>query len=406
MAPDTRAQAQAPSRSERATPLPASAPIIVDTLHVRIASQDRRDEVRVSGTALGVQVFQRDGAGVRSSAGGRSTSLEVSALPGGEGLGVAGRLYSGSLLIEAHGARGLRVTNIVHLEDYIAGVVPAELVLWSAEPAEIEAQAIAARTYALRSITDRRSTSREAFLWDDTRDQVYLGIFSAGTSGGARKVQTRLERALERSRGQLLLDERGALFDVRFHATCGGHTTTPARAFPNESRVTTGAVACSPCATIGAQERSWPKSDERRRQVHWTWTASRADLDELAASLGLGRHLQRIQVGERDDYGRWLTVKLEGESRTRTIDVTRLRAELDPARLKSGLLVRTWPVPGELITGGLLFEGLGRGHGAGLCQIGSHELAGRGWTARRILSYYLSGARLANGPTTLSANRP
>ena len=57
-------------------------------------------------------------------------------------------------------------------------------------------------------------------------------------------------------------------------------------------------------------------------------------------------------------------------------------------------MLTTWPPLGDLITGGLAFEGVGRGHGAGLCQVGSHELAQRGWSARRILSHYLSGARV------------
>ncbi len=355
--------------------------------------------MRLTGTPLGVQVFVRDGDAVRSSAGGRAACFEVEPRPGGEGLGVAGRVYPGKLLVEPHGAHGLRVTNLVALEDYIAGVVPAELVLWSAEPAEIEAQAIAARTYALRSLVDRWATTHDAFLWDDTRDQVYVGTFSAGSSDGALRVQARLERALEASRDQVLVDERGALYDVRFHASCGGHTTSPANAFPLESSVTSGAVACAPCQRIGAEERGWSKEDKRRRRVHWSWTASRSDLRRLASDLDIGLSLRRMRIASRDGYGRWLTVELEGDAGKRTIDVTRLRAELDPAKLKSGLLLRTWPPTSDVtwgapITGGLLFEGLGRGHGAGLCQVGSHDYAARGWSARQILTHYLADAHL------------
>ena len=40
------------------------------------------------------------------------------------------------------------------------------------------------------------------------------------------------------------------------------------------------------------------------------------------------------------------------------------------------------------------FEGLGRGHGAGLCQVGSHELAVAGWSARQILAHYLPRSRV------------
>lgn len=399
-------RARAPERSISPAPVEARVTPDFETVHVRISSQDRRTEVRIGGTALGVQVFRLEGGQVSSSAGGHAPSITAVPRPDGEGLELAGRLYRGELLIEPHRAGGLRVTNVVPLEDYVAGVVPSELVLWSAEPAEIQAQAIAARTYALRSLVDRSQTSREVFLWDDTRDQVYQGLYRAGSSAAARRVESRLKTALRASRGQVLLEDSGGLFDVRFHASCGGHTTTPARAFPLESQLTTGAVACGPCEALGAAERSWPASDERRRSVHWTWTATRADLDQLARSLDLGAHLQRLRPATRDDYGRWLTVELEGDRRRRTIDVTRLRGELDPARLKSGLLLRTWPPAGDLITGGLLFEGLGRGHGAGLCQVGSHELAARGWSAPRILAYYLSGSHLSDVRAALAAPQP
>ncbi|MCB9915695.1 MAG: SpoIID/LytB domain-containing protein [Planctomycetes bacterium] len=368
----------------------------VDEVRVRLASQERRAEVRVSGTPLGVLEFRREGDAVRSSGGRLAPRFELEPLPGGEGLGVAGRLYPGRLVVEPHGASGLRVTNVVGVEAYVAGVVPAELVLWSAEPAEIEAQAIAARSYALRSYAERRAQTRDAFLWDDTRDQVYVGRFDAGPSAGARRVQARLDAALAASRGRVLLDDAGELFDVRFHASCGGHTTTPARAFPQESTVTRGAVACPPCEAIGRAERALPESDTRTRRVHWSWTASRAELDRLASRLGVGRRLVALRVAARDDYGRWLEVEVVGDGGRRTVDATRLRAELDPAKLKSGLVLRTWPPLGEPTTGGLLFEGLGRGHGAGLCQVGSHELALQGWSARRILNHYLAGAHLGD----------
>lgn len=365
----------------------------VDALRVRLGAQERARSVRVEGGDAGPLTFRSEDRRVRLVGGEARERFELSAPPGG-GLELGGRSYPGTLVIEPHAAGGLSVTNVVELEPYIAGVVPAELILWSAEPAEIEAQAIAARTYALRSYAERRATTRDAYLWDDTRDQVYVGRFDAGSSVGARRVQARLERALAATRGAVLVDDAGEPYDVRFHASCGGHTTTPARAFPRESEVGTGAVACPPCARLGAAERGWPERDERTRQVHWRWTASRADLDAAARDLDVGRHVEALRVVARDDFGRWLEVEVRGDRRSRRVSATRLRAALDPARLKSGVVLSTWPPLGDPITSGQAFEGLGRGHGAGLCQVGSHELAQRGWSARRILSHYISGAHL------------
>lgn len=43
---------------------------------------------------------------------------------------------------------------------------------------------------------------------------------------------------------------------------------------------------------------------------------------------------------------------------------------------------------------GWLFDGHGLGHGIGLCQYGAHELAGRGWNAQKILSFYFPGTKI------------
>jgi stage II sporulation protein D len=43
---------------------------------------------------------------------------------------------------------------------------------------------------------------------------------------------------------------------------------------------------------------------------------------------------------------------------------------------------------------GWLFEGHGLGHGIGLCQYGAQELAKRGWSAQKILSFYFSGSKI------------
>ena len=82
-----------------------------------------------------------------------------------------GRAYRGA--IEANAADGLRLINIVGVEDYLRGMaeVPST---WPA--AAVQAQTIAARTYALRAM----ESSGE--ICDDARCQVYVGA-SAESAG-------------------------------------------------------------------------------------------------------------------------------------------------------------------------------------------------------------------------------
>jgi stage II sporulation protein D len=73
---------------------------------------------------------------------------------------------------ELHDQAGfLRVINIVPLDAYIQGVVANEMPFsWPAEA--LEAQAVAARTYALASIVK----GKPYHLYADVRDQVYRGV--------------------------------------------------------------------------------------------------------------------------------------------------------------------------------------------------------------------------------------
>jgi len=372
-------------------------PVAPGSLRVRLAGPEGAPELEIGGVAGGPVVLRRDGLEVRASNGERGRHLRLLPRAGADGLELGGRLYPGELWVTAAAEGGLGVENRVDLEDYVAGVVPAELVLWSAEPAEIEAQAVAARTYALRSLETRRSPA-ERFLWDDTRDQVYLGRYRGGDSAGARRVAARLVAGVARTRGLVLLDPDGALYDVRFHASCGGHTTSPAEAFPFESVWHHDPATCEPCRRIGAEERSWPAEDSRRRRVHWSWTLPAADLARLGAELGLGGPPYVLADPQVDRHGRWQSVELRAGPRTERLSLRELRRRVGAADLKSGRILKTWPPLGQPIAGGLLLEGLGRGHGAGLCQVGSHEVALQGWNAERILAHYLPASRLAQLP--------
>ena len=60
-------------------------------------------------------------------------------------------------------------------------------------------------------------------------------------------------------------------------------------------------------------------------------------------------------------------------------------------------------------TGAWRFQGGGFGHGVGLSQAGAIDLAGRGWSAERILEHYYPGTKLAPlapEPKTTPAQAP
>src|SRR6266699_2218234 len=102
------------------------------------------------------------------------------------------------------------VENVIGLEDYVRGVVPNELSYPALEA--LKAQAIAARTYAVKN---RGQFASEGFdLLPTTRSQVYRGLTS----------ETSLtSQAVEQTRG-VIATYNGEPINALYTSTCGGRT--------------------------------------------------------------------------------------------------------------------------------------------------------------------------------------
>ena len=101
---------------------------------------------------------------------GPSSSRTLWAVPNGNGVvsvPARSRQYRGLIEATASGSPTLRLVNQLDVETYLRGMGEVRNPSWP--PAALRAQAIAARTYALRAMT------RGGELCDDTRCQVYLG---------------------------------------------------------------------------------------------------------------------------------------------------------------------------------------------------------------------------------------
>lgn len=134
--------------------------------------------------------------------------------------GQAGR-WRGSLLLYLNDRGALNLINELPVESYLRGVVPREL-----GPAQyprleaLKAQAVAARTYALRHLGEFAVEGYD--LCASPRCQVY---------GGRSAEHPLSDRAVLETAGQVLLDgER--LADALYSATCGGHTENAEIMFP------------------------------------------------------------------------------------------------------------------------------------------------------------------------------
>ena len=122
--------------------------------------------------------------------------------------GTTGRHYRGSLRLYVKDA-SISVVNHVGLDSYVRGVVPGE-VPSSWLPATLQAQAIAARSYAL-------ATATSTGIYDvhcDTRSQMYVGMEAEAVSTDAAVAATPREVAYS----------DGAVIAAFFSSTSGGRT--------------------------------------------------------------------------------------------------------------------------------------------------------------------------------------
>jgi stage II sporulation protein D len=128
-------------------------------------------------------------------------------------LRVNGKAYRGSFDVSLNKSGRLTLVNQLPMEDYLLGVVPAEMSPGTyPEFAALAAQAIAARTYALKNMGRYRSDGFD--LTNDTRTQVYGGVEMEKSATNDIVLQT----------SGVAVYYDGKLIDAMFMSTCGGRT--------------------------------------------------------------------------------------------------------------------------------------------------------------------------------------
>ncbi len=117
--------------------------------------------------------------------------------------------YRGAFEAVPEGDTSLNVVNALTVDQYVKGVIPNESPP-SWPMAELKAQAVASRSFALSSGRDGNGFD----LYSDTRSQVYKGLESEYASSN---------EAADATRGQVLLYE-GQVAQTLFSACSGGKT--------------------------------------------------------------------------------------------------------------------------------------------------------------------------------------
>lgn len=128
----------------------------------------------------------------------------------GATLTLDGKGYRGTLRATTI-AKGLQIVDTVPLDEYILGVVPGEMPKeWPA--AALQAQAVAARSYALASIVKNRDFD----LYADPRSQMYYGVAAESPTTTAAVKATK----------SLVLTYGGKVATAFYYSSSGGRTAS------------------------------------------------------------------------------------------------------------------------------------------------------------------------------------
>jgi stage II sporulation protein D len=314
----------------------------------------------------------------------------------------------------------LSAVNVINLEEYLLGVVPYEMpASWSREA--VKAQAVAARTYALRH---KGNHVNEGFdLLDTTADQVY---------GGLKAEDSRASGAVAATRSQVVT-YNGGLATTLFFSSSGGYTENNEAVFLGIPVPYLRGVLDYDGPPLNNPWYRW----ERTINLDQVVSAFRSRSYQIGSFLGL------VPQANLTPGGRPISWQAQGTAGTETVNGAALRGILElPAAPTTAKLTVTGDAPakstrspsetvfvigndgkpiarmvqGTAIIGAtnpvtalngdahaigapapettLTITGGGYGHGVGMSQWGAYGLALLGKSYTDILAHYYQGTKV------------
>ncbi len=171
-----------------------------------------------------------DDEGITSTLRGDAVMIQPAS---GETIAIDKQLYRGAAVLFLNSRGMFNVVNELNLEDYTRGVVPAEMGPRVYDEVEaIKAQALAARTYAVKRLREYRAEGYD--ICATPACQVYKG-FSAEDDMS--------NQAVKETAG-MIITYGGEPIDALFTSTCGGDTSDVGTMFPGRSEPYLKAAHC------------------------------------------------------------------------------------------------------------------------------------------------------------------
>ncbi|WP_040287542.1 stage II sporulation protein D [Sporosarcina koreensis] len=251
----------------------------------------------------------------------------------------------------------------LQLEEYIIGVVASEMPV-SYSPEALKAQAIAARTYALKETAEGtkpigRDVSAQVYSSEKQRKERWGKAF--------KENEKKIRDAVEATAGKVLVHEN-EMITAMFFSTSNGQTET-AENF-------TGSPIPYLQSVESPDEQTVSEEIERKKDM---------PLSEWNAKLGVSwkeadfRALQLV----RNETGRVQKV-ISGTAEFTGRDI----------RERLGLASTDFNIGFDVTNKVVHITTKGYGHGVGMSQNGAEAYAKKGWTAEQIVGHYYTGTQI------------
>lgn len=373
------------NRSQAFSITSASPMVVLDSMQKKVQTIGVGQAVTISSSSGIVHV--------NGQAMGQSVTVQNEQGRYGSILQTLGKTYRGAIMALANASGTVSVINVLGLEQYVQGVVPEEVVPSWPAPA-LEAQAVAARTYAMNSMNSRRGSTYD--IGTTTSDQVYGGKSSEYASTNAAVNQTR----------GMVITYQGKPINALFHSDGGGYTEDSVNLWGNDLPY-----------LKGVQDYS-----NHEGTTVWNVITSRESIEKklAGASKSVGA-LKQIELTpltsrpmkalDRGVSGRIKSMKFVGERGTVTLTGEQVQGlfglkstlfdmyigQTPPSRIDGSTMKvnHTFGNGNQTVT----IHGYGWGHGLGLSQWGAAEMASRKEASQPnyykvILEHYYQGTAI------------
>lgn len=256
--------------------------------------------------------------------------------------------------------------RVMKLESYILGVVLAEMPA-AFEKEALKAQAVVARTYALRRLTLGDRHSGYAICTDSNCCQAYISEEKYLQTMGDPEDVEKIRKAVSETAGQVLT-YGGALAEATYFSCSGGRTE-------NAAAVWGGEIPYLQAVDSPGEENA----PIYEKTVYFT-------KGEFSAALGrnlTGSPLKWLGKVTYTDGGGVDTMLIGGISYTGT-------------QLRNLLGLNSTAFSMEADSAGITVITRGKGHRVGMSQYGADAMAVGGSSFEEILGYYYPGTEIDN----------